>query len=79
MSGTLGKHADKIKHFAVGAIATLAAGTLLTPETAFLVAVALGIGKEVYDHFNDGTVDPLDFIATAAGGACSALLHYFLN
>lgn len=36
---------------------------------AVVVLLVVGIGKEVYDHFNHGTVDVYDFMATVWGGA----------
>ena len=36
---------------------------------AVLALLIVGVGKEVYDHFGNGTVDVYDAIATFAGGA----------
>lgn len=59
---------DKLFHGLAGAVV---AGALHPfGITAALAAVAVvAIGKEVYDHFADGTVDAWDAMATVWGGA----------
>ena len=41
---------------------------------ALLAAVILGILKEIYDHFDHGTVEVLDAVATVLGGVVGVIL-----
>ena len=68
-------HRDKAGHFTVGlAIAALTAWATGAPLLGLLAAVAAGIGKEAWDATGRGTVDLLDFVATAAGGVAVAIV-----
>ena len=59
---------DKLLHLLVGcAIAAAMHPFGILP--AFIALAVVGIGKEVYDYFNHGTVDVYDFMATVWGGA----------
>jgi hypothetical protein len=59
---------DKIFHGLAGA--AVAGACHPFGITIALAAVAVvAIGKEVYDHFAGGTVDPWDAMATGWGGA----------
>jgi len=51
---------------------TLPALALTSAMGAVAQAALAGVLKEVVDHFTGGDVDPLDAIATAAGGAAIA-------
>jgi len=59
---------DKILHFIV--VMALAAAPLEKPETALMVAITMGVAKEIYDsrHRNKHTPDAKDALATIAGG-----------
>jgi uncharacterized membrane protein YhiD involved in acid resistance len=59
--------ADKANHAIYGAFITLV-GLLVNPIVAAALCVLLAVGKEVYDRKHGGTVDPMDVVATAAGG-----------
>lgn len=65
---------DKLLHFAAGTLSGLPAIALgyfvpaLAPWAwALLLAVAVGVGKEIYDYASGGTVDHMDTVATVAG------------
>lgn len=65
---------DKKLHFAAGAIISWITGISmmvlgLPLWIAPLVAVAVGIAKEVWDATGHGKPEILDLVATAAGGA----------
>lgn len=64
---------DKNKHFAAGAIAG-SAGTLVFKDAdkGFLVGVAVGAAKEIYDSRGHGTCSLQDFTVTALGAAAGA-------
>lgn len=59
---------DKLLHLLVG-FATAGALHPFGLPIAVLALTVVGLGKEVYDHFNHGTVDVYDFMATVWGGA----------
>lgn len=59
---------DKLLHLLAGAIIAAAAHPFGLPIAAAAVAV-IAIGKELYDRMGHGTRDPLDALATIAGGA----------
>lgn len=64
----IGRHQDKALHFAAGVfIAFLFAP--LGMMHAFLATLAAGALKEIYDRLFGGSVELLDVVATAAGGA----------
>jgi hypothetical protein len=77
---------DKLLHFAVGSFAGLVAVVVHTAAPVMplwlwtlLIAAAVGAGKEVYDKVYDGTVDPLDFVATVAGSMPLALAFLLIG
>ncbi|WP_257306289.1 hypothetical protein [Geothrix campi] len=58
---------DKLLHAVCGALLALL-GLAWGPVTALLLPTALGVAKEVYDHFNPPHVaDPMDLLATILG------------
>jgi len=71
---------DKRLHFGAGALAGVVAtmvavnyGLPFAPMYGFALAVAAGIGKEVFDRFMPGqTVDVMDAVYTAGGGLLGA-------
>ena len=65
---------DKVLHFCVGLILCLITGALTTPAMGLLLGVIAGIMKEIYDKYNNGTVDVLDSLATTIG----ALIGFWL-
>lgn len=77
---------DKLLHIGAGALAGLVVLVFTSnPLAAFMVAVAAGVLKEVYDHASNQDaadrgeppqhdVDLWDAIATAAGGLVVALV-----
>lgn len=62
--------ADKALHFIAGLIivAVIATFCPMVADHAWLAAVVLGFGKEIYDLFTDGHFDFVDFGATVLGG-----------
>jgi hypothetical protein len=43
-----------------------------------VAAFTAGVCKEVYDQYNDGTVETVDAIVTGVGGIVGALIGYFI-
>ena len=68
---------DKVLHFCVGLILCLIAGVLTTPAVGLLLGVVAGIIKEIYDKYNNGTVDVLDSLATTVGALIGFYILYF--
>lgn len=67
---------DKALHFIAGLIIVAVLATFF-PKAAdhvWLGAVILGFGKEIYDLFNDGKFDFVDFGATVLGGLTIQIL-----
>lgn len=58
---------DKLLHFIVGVIIYQSTFWFIG-YYALLLVVLCAIGKEIYDHFCNGTVDAYDIIATILGG-----------
>lgn len=67
---------DKVYHFAASYALVLTANLVMSLAFATLLALAIGILKEVYDHFDYGRFDVNDIIADAAGVALGALVIY---
>lgn len=65
---------DKVLHIIAGLTICLIAGVLTTPAMGLLLGVIAGVLKEVYDKYNNGTVDVLDSLATTIG----ALIGFWL-
>lgn len=57
---------DKLKHFAACLVIALIIG-LINPLLGAAVAMAIGIGKEIYDRSRGGKFDLYDLLADAAG------------
>jgi putative lipoprotein len=60
---------DKAQHFVGSAVLSYGFSEVMSPEKAFLTAVAIGAAKEVYDykHPTKHTASYKDFIADVAG------------
>ena len=65
---------DKIAHAAVSAFLTLALGRFLPFWAGASIALALGIGKELYDSGTGGKWDWKDILADAAGTVTATIL-----
>ena len=65
---------DKVLHIIAGLILCLIVGVLTTPAMGLLLGVIAGVIKEIYDKYNNGTVDVLDSLATTIG----ALIGFWL-
>ena len=65
---------DKLLHFIAGAIVSVFASYLFGAMTGFLIALAVGAGKELHDYLRPetNTPDVLDFIATVLGAVVGA-------
>ena len=65
---------DKLLHFIAGAIVSVFASYLFGAMTGFLIALAVGAGKELHDYMRQETNTPdiWDFIATAVGAVIGA-------
>lgn len=59
---------DKKLHFITGLLLSLLVGAVWHPVAGLIASVIAGAAKEIYDSTGRGTVDALDFVATAAGG-----------
>lgn len=68
--------ADKYLHFIAGMliVAVIATFFPMAADQAWIVAVIIGFGKEIYDRYNDGVFDILDLFATWAGGLIIQIL-----
>ena len=69
---------DKILHLAAGFIIALLL-TWISPLAALLVVVLVGIMKELFDYYFNGTVDKWDFVATVIGGLPVIILGVIFN
>lgn len=67
---------DKQKHLLAGLALSLLAGLLFCPLIGLAIAAVVGALKEtIWDWLlKKGTPEPLDFVATVAGGAIGYLL-----
>lgn len=66
---------DKLLHFVAGSICSAFVYVItLNLTLAIGASVILGIAKEVYDSRGHGTVEVLDAVATAVGGAVGAVI-----
>ena len=65
---------DKVLHFIASAIVSVFASYLFGAMTGFLIALAVGAGKELHDYMRPetNTPDVLDFIATVLGAVVGA-------
>lgn len=72
---------DKKLHFIAGAVICLVVGLAVCPVVGFIAAAVVGMVKELYDtaHPETHTADPIDFLATAMGGAVVALVLIFIE
>ena len=63
--------ADKVMHFASGAILFAAAMPFIGPRYAMALVILTSIAKEIYDAFHRDihTPDVFDALATSLGGA----------
>jgi hypothetical protein len=71
--------ADKVLHFAAGAILFAAALPFIGATYALAFAVVAGFVKELYDALNkeNHTPDIWDALVTSAGGALGFFCSYF--
>lgn len=71
---------DKLVHFLVGFAAAAILGMAGHPVLGLCAAVAAGIGKEVWDHFNPPhAADALDALATIMGGLLAFLVQWWFQ
>jgi len=65
---------DKVLHFVAGVLIAAFASYLFGAMTGFVLAVAIGAGKELHDYLRpeNNTPDIWDFIATAVGAVIGA-------
>jgi hypothetical protein len=71
--------ADKVLHFAAGAILFAVALPFIGATYALAFAVVAGFVKELYDALNkeNHTLDIWDALVTSAGGALGFFCSYF--
>ena len=58
---------DKLLHFVAGSLVYASTAWFLG-YYALVLVVVVAVGKEVYDHYYNGTVDVYDAVATVLGG-----------
>jgi len=60
---------DKAQHFAGSAVLSYSFSEIMSPESAFLTSVGIGLAKEVYDYKQPAkhTASYKDFITDVAG------------
>ena len=63
---------DKLLHFVAGSL-IYASTSWFLGYYALVLVVVVAVGKEVYDHYYNGTVDVWDAVATVLGGASYGL------
>lgn len=71
---------DKVLHLLVGAVIAISVGKATEPKYGIYTAIALGIGKEIYDQLdksNTSHADFLDAMATAGGGFMGKIVIEF--
>ncbi len=75
-----GVPADKQSHFIYGALTYIAAYFVIGYWAVLLVS-AIGVAKEVYDHFHPDkhTCDFFDWLATTLGGVAGLVLLVLVN
>ena len=64
---------DKLLHYLFGSIIAAVLLPFIGGVFALMVVAAVGIGKEVYDHFFGGTVEAMDVVWTVFGGVVVVL------
>lgn len=72
---------DKKLHFAVGAAIVLAGFALGHADMGFVLAIAAGLVRAIYDLVQPLTrkLDLLNFVATVSGGAAAYLIVLFIQ
>ncbi len=70
------KYTDKILHFVVMAVISATLFLAINPWVAFVLCLAISIGKEVYDCFkkNPTGFDLWDLAADMAGVLCGQII-----
>ena len=65
---------DEVLHFVAGALISIFASYLFGAMTGFLIALAVGAGKELHDYMRPetNTPDVWDFVATVLGAVVGA-------
>ena len=65
---------DEVLHFVAGALIAAFASYLFGAMTGFVLAVAIGAGKELHAYLRPetNTPDVLDFVATVLGAVVGA-------
>lgn len=76
------KQPDKRKHFIVGALVSLAIGSLLGWWLGLIAGMFAGLVKEWWDSKGNGAVEAMDFVFTAIGSTFvipfSWLFHFLI-
>ena len=70
---------DSLLHAETCALIAVVTGLLLPWWGAGLVALAAGIGKELWDSKHGGCASWADFMADLVGVACGVFLIFLLN
>ena len=60
---------DKLLHFYYGSLVALVSTLAVGALWSIPIVLTVALGKEVYDHFYDGTVEFYDIVWTVYGGA----------
>ena len=69
---------DKVVHLLVGALIAICVGKATEPKYGLYTAVALGVGKEIYDYTSKkGDSEILDLLATSGGGFIGKIVIEF--
>lgn len=71
---------DKMKHLLAGLAISLLFGWLTRDVLiGFTSALVIGIAKEIYDYYGNGTSEMNDIIATAQGGAIGLIILIMID
>jgi len=65
---------DKVLHAGVGVGIAGATHQSMSWQDSCKLSVIAGIGKEVYDGYGNGTVDPKDALATGLSGCIASYI-----
>lgn len=70
------RNADKVSHFGISMAVTIVCRAFAPLWAAAIIALALGVEKEIYDNMCGGRFDFKDIIADVAGAGLPLFIYY---
>ena len=67
---------DRLLHFIAGMAICLIGAIFFSLETSVIIALVIGLGKEIVDGFRYNGFDVVDFLATAFGAVFAFVCLY---